>query len=189
MIKDMRIGIFGGSFNPIHNGHIELGKQLCRMAGLDQLWYLVSPQNPFKTEADDLAPEEVRYEYVCRALKPYSQLVASDFEFSQPRPSYMVSTLERLRSTYPEHEFLLVIGADNWLAFDRWYRHEEILAHHRVLVYPRRGYDVDESTMPEGVRLVPTPLYDISSTEIRRRIACGESIEGLVPDEVKDFRF
>lgn len=179
-----QIGIFGGSFNPIHNGHIELGRQLCSLAGLDELWFLVSPQNPFKVSADDLAPEEQRFAIAECALTPYRQLVASRFEFSLPRPSFMVNTLEKLRDAYPDSEFALVIGADNWLSFDRWHNYEEILAHHRVLVYPRSGYDVDEASLPSGVTLVRTPLYDVSSTLIRRRIASGESIDDMVPESI-----
>lgn len=160
----MRIGVFGGSFNPIHIGHVELGRWLVAHGCVERLWYMVSPQNPLKADRQ-LMPEALRLELVRLALEEDNDLVASDFEFALPRPSYTVNTLAALREAYPQHEFVLVVGEDNMACFDRWYRTDEILRHHRILVYHRPGYATH--TLPDGCEWVETPLFDISSTEIR----------------------
>ena len=147
-------GIYGGSFNPIHRGHVELAERLCRDEGLDELWFMVSPQNPFKKSSPDLLNENIRLELARMAVREHPCLKVSDFEFRLPRPSYTADTLAALRQAYPDRLFTLVIGADNWLAFKDWKKPDEILSHHRILVYP--------------------PLIDISSTEIRRLISQGD---------------
>ena len=182
----LRIGIYGGSFNPIHRGHIALAKQILRKARLDEVWFLVTPLNPFKTSSTDLLDDAVRLELARKALVDEKQLVASDYEFHLPRPSYTWDTLQALSHDYPEHEFVLVIGADNWIAFDRWYHAEDILSHYRVVIYPRENCPVDVNLLPDGVTLVETRLYNISSTEIRQRIAEGRGIRRMVPPAIAD---
>lgn len=167
-------GIYGGSFNPIHNGHTTLAELLCEAGQLDELWFLVSPCNPLKKEQTDLLDENARLALAHLAVRNHPKLKVSDFEFSFPRPSYTVDTLAALRQSFPDRRFTLIIGADNWLAFDRWKSPEEILHHHRILIYPRRGYPVNVSSLPCGVTLVDTPLIDLSSTDIRRCIAEGK---------------
>lgn len=166
-------GIYGGSFNPVHKGHTALAEKLCEVGRLDELWFLVSPCNPLKESATDLLDENARLELARMAVRSHPKLKVSNFEFRLPRPSYTVDTLAALRKSYPHRRFTLIIGADNWLSFDRWKSPEEILRHHRILVYPRPGYPVDASTLPCGVTLADTPLIDLSSTEIRRVIAQG----------------
>lgn len=178
-----RIGIFGGSFNPIHYGHIELGRTLCREHKVDRLWYVVSPLNPFKVGDKQLASPEDRLDMVRAAVSAFSELQASDVEFSLPSPSYMAHTLAHLREMYPSDEFVLVIGADNWLSFSHWYHFEDILAHHAVLVYPRPCYELPEE-LPANVTKVDTPLYDVSATEVRSLLAEGKNISKLIPKEV-----
>ncbi|MCR5180440.1 MAG: nicotinate (nicotinamide) nucleotide adenylyltransferase, partial [Bacteroidaceae bacterium] len=129
-------GIYGGSYNPIHEGHLTLGRWLVRHHYLDELWFLVSPQNPLKPAAG-LLDDAARLHLARLAVGRKRGLRVSDFEFSLPRPSYMAHTLEALRSTYPDRDFVLVIGADNWHRFPQWYKSEEILRHHRLLIYPR----------------------------------------------------
>lgn len=180
----MRVGIFGGSFNPIHIGHVNLALNIRELAGLDAVWFVVSPQNPFKVD-QHLMPDEVRLAMVETAVADIEGLEPCDVEMQMPRPSYMANTLARLREMYPEHDFVLVIGADNWTRFERWYKYDEILRNHQVVVYPRLGDEIDKESLPEGVTLVDTPLYNISSTEIRERLAEGKSIEGLVPSVVE----
>ncbi|WP_289189086.1 nicotinate (nicotinamide) nucleotide adenylyltransferase [Xylanibacter rodentium] len=177
-------GIFGGSFNPIHNGHIALAKTLLNVTGLDEIWFMVSPQNPLKQQAG-LLDDTTRLEMARTALTGEPQLAACDYKFYLTRPSYTWSTLQHLSHDYPDRRFTLIIGADNWKMFGRWYRHEDILRHHDVVIYPRHGSIVDQVELPAGVTLASTPLFDISSTEIRRRVTCGESIDGLVPDVIK----
>ena len=169
----MRIGIFGGSFNPIHTGHTRLGQWLVRKNYVDELWFMVSPLNPLKQDSTELLPDELRLQLARLAVEGKAGLRVSDFEMHLPRPSYMVHTLAQLRQAYPQHEFLLIIGADNWLRFNQWRNSEEIMLHHRLLVYPRPGYALDTASMPQGVSLVATPLFDISSTQIRQAVANG----------------
>ena len=180
----MVTGIYGGSFNPIHLGHTTLGRWLVRRKFLDELWFIVSPQNPLK-QASDLLRDEARLELARLAVGRKRGLHVSDFEFRLPRPSFMAGTLEALRAAYPDREFVLVIGADNWLDMPRWYRSDEILRHHRLLVYPRPGYPLDAASLPRpdatgfpSVTLVDTPLLDISSTQVRQSIAHDPAYDG-----------
>lgn len=185
----MRIGIFGGSFNPIHTGHTRLGQWLVRKNYVDELWFMVSPLNPLKQDSTELLPDELRLQLARLAVEGKAGLRVSDFEMHLPRPSYMVHTLAQLRQAYPQHEFLLIIGADNWLRFNQWRNSEEIMLHHRLLVYPRPGYALDAASMPQGVSLVATPLFDISSTQIRQAIANGHYHgRGLSPKVWKSIK-
>lgn len=185
----MKVGIFGGSFNPIHTGHTRLGKWLCRRGLVDELWFLVSPLNPFKQGDIDLLDDEARLQLAHLAVEGQPHLRVCDFEMHLPRPSYMVRTLEELRKAYPQNEFVLVIGADNWLRFPQWKDSDDILRHHSLLVYPRPGYDIASTTLPASVRLIESPLYDISSTEIRQAIRNGNYHgRGLTPIVWKEIK-
>ena len=174
----MTTGIYGGSFNPIHQGHTTLGRWLVRHGYLDELWFLVSPQNPLKP-ATELLEDRARLKLARLAVGRKRGLRVSDFEFHLPRPSYMVHTLEALRATYPERDFVLVIGADNWERFPDWYESAEIIRHHRLIIYPRPGSPVDATALPEGVQLVETPLLNISSTQVRNAIRTDPSYDGF----------
>ena len=185
----MRIGIFGGSFNPIHTGHTRLGQWLVRKNYVDELWFMVSPLNPLKQNSTELLPDGLRLQLAQLAVEGKAGLRVSDFEMHLPRPSYMVHTLAQLCQAYPQHEFLLIIGADNWLRFNQWRNSEEIMLHHRLLVYPRPGYALDTASMPQGVSLVATPLFNISSTQIRQAIANGHYHgRGLSPKVWKSIK-
>lgn len=183
MNRKIKTGIYGGSFNPIHNGHIALARHLLQKAELDEIWFVVSPQNPFKVQQQLLADDK-RLLLVRKALAPYPQLVASDFEFSLPRPSYMWHTLQGMSAQWPDRELHLIIGADNWLCFDRWYHADDIRSTYPIIIYPRQGYDIVSSALPQGVRLVNTPLYNVSSTEIRADVAAGRDISSKVPSTI-----
>lgn len=193
----MRIGLFGGSFNPIHKGHVALGRAMLEKAGLDEVWYMVSPENPLKHGNTDLAPEHMRLRMVEAALKNERRLRASDYEFRLPKPSYTWNTLRHLRTDYPEHTFVLIIGGDNWVHFHRWAHYVEILRDYEVAVYPRRD-DSRDTSVPipieeeiekgnievKGVTHIEVPLLDVSSTMVRQRIRRGEDITSLIPETV-----
>lgn len=168
-------GIFGGSFNPIHIGHLLLANHLCEFGGLDEFWFMVSPRNPLKQQ-DELLDDEERLKLVKLATQEYGKFRVSDFEFGLPRPSYTVDTLRALRKAYPERDFRLIIGADNWEIFHLWKDHGQILAENRLLVYPRPGYHIDETTLPPRVELVRTPLLEVGSTFLREAIRQGKDV-------------
>lgn len=179
-----RIGIYGGSFNPIHNGHIALARQIQRQACLDEVWMMVSPQNPLKQGDNDLLDDQLRWEMTCEALKDEPGLRACDVELQLPKPSYTWHTLQVLERQYPDEAFTLVIGADNWQLFPRWYHSNDILKRYPVVVYPREGYPIKQDDLPENVLLMDTELYLVSSTDIRRRIREGLPIDQLVPKAI-----
>lgn len=185
------IGIYGGSFNPVHFGHVGLAKWVIENTDLDELWLMVSPNNPLKP-ANILAPEDERLAAVSKAVKDIPHVKASDFEFSLPRPSYTANTLRELQKAYPDADFTLIIGEDNIAIFDRWREYEFILANFRIFVYPRRenlsddGQTAKRSNSPQDglttqwsdsvavkeIRyLSGAPFFDISSTQIRNQQA------------------
>ena len=167
-----KVGIYGGSFNPVHFGHVGLAKWVIEHTDLDELWFVVSPNNPLKS-AVSLASEQERLAAVREAIRDIPGLKASDFEFSLPRPSYTANTLRALQKAYPEHEFTLVIGEDNLAIFDRWREYEYILANFRIFVYPRHTQGGSTPAVPDGAKelvfLQNAPYFDISSTEIRNK--------------------
>lgn len=182
----IRTGIYGGSFNPIHNGHIALAKAFLRQAALDEVWFVVSPQNPFKVN-DHLLDDRWRLRLTKAALQGETRLMASDYEFHLPKPSYMWHTLQSMSREYPDREFTLLIGGDNWTTFRRWYHADDILSHYSLAVYPRKDNPIDAATLPSNVQLIQAELLDISSTEIRQRIASRQDISQLVPPRVAEL--
>lgn len=183
MTNKIRTGIYGGSFNPIHNGHIAIARAMLDCGAVDEVWLMVSPQNPLKQSAD-LLDERLRLDMTRRATADIPCVTACDYEFHMPRPSYMWHTLQSLSRDYPDREFTLLIGADNWQVFDRWYHADDIIAHYPIRIYPRRGYDIEASTLPQNVKLVDTGLYDVSSTMVRERIRRGEDVSQLIPASI-----
>ena len=179
-------GIYGGSFNPIHNGHIFLAKKMLEQLGLDEIWFVVSPQNPLKC-SEVLLDDERRLELVRLALKDERNMIVSDYEFHMPKPSYMWNTLESLSLNYPGRSFILLIGADNWQRFDKWYKHEDILHKYKIAIYPRKNYYINDQKLPDNVKVINTQLVNISSTQIRGRIRRDEQFENLVPSDVADY--
>ena len=182
----IRTGIFGGSFNPIHKGHISLAKQLREKAGLDEVWLMVSPQNPLKASAD-LLDDEIRMQMVRLAVEGEEGIIASDYEMHLPKPSYTWNTLQSLKQDYPDREFVLMIGGDNWQLFDKWYHADEILNNFQVVVYPRSEECGVGSENGHNPMIIQADLIDISSTEIRERIKAGKGINRLVPKAVAEY--
>jgi nicotinate-nucleotide adenylyltransferase len=167
------IGIFGGSFNPIHVGHIALAQAVLRQCGLDEVWLMVSPQNPLKRNDSDLLADSLRFEMAQKALEDIDGVVACDYEFRLPKPSYTWNTLRHLSKDYPDRQFVLLMGGDNWEHFDRWYHYEDIKRCYEVAVYTRTPGEPG--------------FIDISSTEVRERIKAGKGIRRLVPKAVADY--
>lgn len=178
-----RIGIYGGSFNPIHNGHVAIARAMLHLAALDEVWLVVSPHNPLKPSGT-LLDDDKRLTMARTATDGIQGIRVSDCEFNLPRPSYMWNTLQHLSQTHPDCEFTLLIGADNWAVFNRWFRADDIIANYRIAIYPRSGSPIDEANLPSGVQLYDTGLYDISSTQVRQRIAEGLDISQLVPASI-----
>ena len=168
------IAIFGGSFNPIHNGHVALAQAVLRQCGVDEVWLMVSPMNPLKRNDSDLLDDQLRLQMAQQALKDVEGVVACDYEFHLPKPSYTWNTLQHLSADYPDREFVLIVGGDNWAHFQRWRHWKDILWHHRIIAYPRDQY----------LGTINVPLLDVSSTEIRERVRQGLSIDGLVPTAI-----
>ena len=176
----MKIGIYGGSFNPIHFGHTGLAQWVVNNTDLDEVWLMVSPNNPLK-DTSILADEQVRLIEARKAIaniqSPIAkQIVVSDFEFSLPRPTYTANTLRELQKQYPQHEFTLIIGEDNLDIFNKWREYQYILENYRIFVYPRRDSKGDEAIRLLGdkatriIFLTKAPYFDISSTELRKNL-------------------
>ena len=179
-MSKIRTAIFGGSFDPIHNGHIALARAVRDRGLADDVWFLITPLNPHK-QGKQLTDENLRLQMAQLALAGEEALTASDFEFSLPRPTYTINTLDALEKACPGREFLLLMGADNWYKIDKWYKSEEILARFGIIVYPRDGEEVPP--LPPQARWLDSALYDISSTEIRNAVATGADMsQWLHPD-------
>jgi nicotinate-nucleotide adenylyltransferase len=179
----MLTGIFSGSFNPIHIGHLALANWMCEYGGMDELWFLVSPCNPLKNE-DDLLDENIRLEMVKAAIEDYPKFKASDFEFSLPKPSYSITTLRALKEMYPERDFALIIGADCWEIFPQWKDYEDILNEFSVIVYPRTCYEISIPETFKNVRKVEAPLFEVSSSFIRQSLKENKDIRFFLPKNV-----
>ncbi|MBO7259811.1 MAG: nicotinate-nucleotide adenylyltransferase [Paludibacteraceae bacterium] len=163
----MRIGLFAGSFNPVHKGHVLLADYLCKQQGLDEVWMVLSPHNPMK-RAEGLADDQHRLNMLKLMLEDLPDIKVSDVELHLPRPSYTYRTLQHLSQLYPQHTFVLIIGEDNMLCFDKWKNYQWILEHYEILVYPR-GSERHECTYV-NMRRVDAPLFPISSTQIRQNL-------------------
>lgn len=192
----MRIGIFGGTFNPVHLGHTALASYICNLGLVDEVWLMVSPQNPFKQD-HQLLDEAIRLRLATLAVQDFPRLRASDFEFHLPRPSYTYVTLQELTRTCPDDTFSLIIGADNWAKFPAWRNSADILAHYPVIVYPREmvsgerlmisdGDSDGDATNANPIFLPSAPLYPISSTAIRCALAAGDDVSPWLDPAVHD---
>ncbi len=182
----MRIAIFSGSFNPIHNGHLAIAREVLAQGAADELWFFVSPQNPLKKNTG-LLPEADRLEMVKLAIENEPGMGASDFEFHLPRPTYTVNTLEKLRDNYPEHQFKLLIGGDNLVIFHKWFEFKRIIDEFGLIVYPRPEFDTESLPKFPNTTIITAPLINLSATEIREKLNKGDSITGMVPEKVADF--
>lgn len=180
----MKIGILGGSFNPIHTGHAILANYITQNTDIEQLWLMVSPQNPLKS--DMLPAYDVhRLTMVELVASKCENVITSGFEFTLPRPSYTIDTLSVLKTKFPQHEFVLIIGADNWSCFDKWKGYKYILENHEIMVYPRNGYNIAiPSELACKVKVLTSPIIEISSTYIREQLKLQRNVNFYLPQDV-----
>ena len=179
----MKIGLYFGSFNPIHHGHLIIANFVANNTDVDQVWFVVSPQNPFKISAA-LLNEYQRLHLVRLAIDGEEKLRAVDIEFYLPKPSYTVDTLAYLEEKYPKHQFSIIMGGDSFQNLPKWKNAEVIMSRYSILVYNRPGFDVNE--IRDNIIVLNAPLLELSATEIRKTIKNGKSIRYLVPDAVKE---
>lgn len=178
-----RIAILGGSFNPVHIGHLILADYARVNCNFDEVWLMLSPQNPLKTHNSELLPDNTRLHMLRLALKDSPGLSECDIELTMPRPSYTVDTLRELHRRYPDCDFTILIGADNYARFDHWREPDEILQLADVIVYPRPGYAMPDSSTP-GITPLHAPMIEISSTDIRRAAPEGRIVSHMLPPAV-----
>lgn len=181
----MRIGLFFGSFNPIHTGHLIIAQHLLNSTDLEKIWLVVSPHNPLKEKAS-LARDNDRLYMAQIAVEDHPNITVSNIEFSLPQPSYTIDTLTHLREKYPQHDFALIMGADNVISLPKWKNYELLLDKYKVYIYQRSGsalVDVPLAKHPALI-FIETPLLDLSSTLIRSLIKAGKSVRYMVPDKV-----
>lgn len=185
-----KVGLFFGSFNPIHNGHLMLAQYFVSFTNLDEVCLVVSPQNPFKKK-NTLLDQHQRLAFVKDAIEGNPSLKASDIEFQLPIPSYTIDTLTYLKEKNPNQDFVLIMGADNLKSFKKWKNHELILKHHKIFVYPRTiDFDLeDEWKNHPQIRLVDAPKIEVSSSFIRKAIQERKSIRYFLPENIYDYVF
>jgi nicotinate-nucleotide adenylyltransferase len=180
----MNIGLYFGSFNPIHVGHLIIANHILNETGLQKIWFVVSPQNPFK-QSDSLLNEYDRLHLVRKAIEEDGRLRASDIEFSLPKPSYTVHTLTYLREKNPESQFSIIMGSDGFQNLGKWKNADFIIANYPIILYKRPGFEV-ENKLNATIQIMDAPLLEISSTRIRELIRSGKSIKYLVPPSVEE---
>ena len=181
-----KTGLFFGSFNPIHTGHLIIASYMANFTDLDEVWLVVSPQNPLKNKKG-LGNMYDRLEMARLAIEPAEQLKVSDIEFNLPQPSYTIDTLTYLQEKHPTKEFVLIMGADNLASLKKWKNYEVLLKNYAIYVYPRPGSDVTEWVNHPSITLTETPQMEISSTFIRQALKDNKNIQFLVPENVIAF--
>jgi nicotinate-nucleotide adenylyltransferase len=183
----MKVGLLFGSFNPVHIGHLVIADYMSACCRLEEVWWVVTPQNPLKTR-QGLADAAHRLEMSRLAVASCPRFRVCDIEFTLPAPAYTVDTLRVLQERYPQHEFCLIIGSDNWLQLPQWKGFEQLLETVELLVYPRFGYDVPETTQPiPTVHFLPAPRLEISSSFIRTAFARGLFLACFLPAPVYEY--
>lgn len=179
----MKVGLYFGSFNPVHHGHLIIAQHMVENTDLDQLWFVVSPQNPLKPSAT-LLNEFHRLYFIQLSIEDSYNLKVTDIEFRLPRPSYTVDTLAYLSEKYPNNEFAVIMGSDSFENLSRWKNYEHILTNYPIYVYKRPGHEITNEYEGSRVTVLKAPMLEISATHIRNTIKAGKSIRYLVPDKV-----
>lgn len=188
-----KIGLFFGSFNPIHIGHMILANYILENSDMEELWFIVSPQNPFK-DKKSLLKDHNRLDMVERAVKNYPKMRASNIEFSLPKPSFTIDTLAYLHEKYPQHSFALIMGEDNLASLGKWKNAETLVKDHQIIVYPRKfnpgnsaSKNAGDFKNHENISLVNAPVIELSATEIRQMIKDGKNVRPMLPPEVFEY--
>lgn len=183
-----KIGLFFGSFNPIHIGHLILANYIVEHTDLDELWFVVSPQNPLKSKKS-LLHDHDRYDMVEMAIKNYPKMRVSDIEFSMPKPSYTIDSLTYLRERYPEYTFGLIMGEDNLVSLPKWKNYETLIKNHQIIVYPRvlAQHTDKEVITQENICKINAPIIELSATEIRKMIREKKNVRPMLPPEVFEY--
>jgi len=181
----MKIGLYFGTFNPIHIGHLTIANHLAEHSDLDKVWFVVTPHNPFKKKST-LLDNRQRYNMVYEATKDYRKLEPSDIEFNLPQPNYTINTLVHLREKYPKYEFALIMGEDNLKSLHKWKNYNQILEHYHIYVYPRISDGKIDHRFINHPRIhkVKAPIMELSSTFIRKSIQTGKNIRPMLPEHV-----
>lgn len=182
----MKVGLFFGSFNPIHVGHLIIANTMATHTDLQQVWFVISPHNPHKNK-QSLLHEFDRYDMVAKAIDDNPTLKACDIEFHLPQPSYTIDTLTHLQEKYPQHQFALIMGSDNLTNFASWKNYEKILEYYKLYVYPRPNTPPTEFDKHPKISWVKAPLMDISASYLRQCIKEGKSIRYLVTESVEEL--
>ena len=184
----MKVGLFFGTFNPIHVGHLTIANHLAENSGLDQVWFVVTPHSPFKKKSS-LLDNNQRLEMVYRATKDYTKLKPSDIEFNLPQPNYTINTLVHLEEKFPDYEFALIMGEDNLKSFHKWKNYQMILETHDIYVYPRISEGKVETEFDEHPKIhhVDSPIMELSSTFIRKSIKEGKNVRPMLPENVWEY--
>ncbi len=182
----MKIGLFFGSFNPIHVGHLAIANYILEFTDLEQVWFIVSPHNPLK-EKKTLLADYHRYELVYRAIDDFPLFKVSNIEFSLPKPSYTIDTLTYLLEKYPQHQFVVIVGADSMQTFHKWKNYEVLLKEFEIFVYPRPDCNENKYSEYKNIRFISAPLFDISSSFIRQAIKDGKNMQFFVPKPVWNY--
>jgi nicotinate-nucleotide adenylyltransferase len=180
----MKIGLYFGSFNPIHVGHLILSNHILNESDLEKIWFVVSPLNPFK-EAENLINEYDRLHLVQKAIEDDARLKASDIEFLLPKPSYTIHTLTYLEEKYPDHSFSIIMGSDSFQNLDKWKNSEIIIKNYSIIIYKRPGFQINNK-LNANIQIMDAPLLEISSTHIRELVRTGKSIKYLVPSSIEE---
>jgi len=181
------IGLFFGSFNPIHTGHLMIASYIHQSAGFDEIWFVVSPHNPLK-DSNSLASEKDRLRMVQLSIRQCSFFKACDIEFHLPKPSYTIHTLEALREKYPDCQFNLIVGSDNIDVFDQWKDYQKILDNYQLIVYPRMPFNASSVIYQlPSVKLIEAPCLEISSTFIRNSLAKAWDMGFFLPEGVAEY--
>ena len=181
----MKIGLYFGSFNPIHIGHLVIANHIAEYSDLNQVWFVVTPHNPFKKKTS-LLEDHQRLEMVYRATKDYSKLKPNDIEFNLPQPNYTINTLTYLQEKYPDYEFALIMGEDNLKSFHKWKNYDLILKDHDIYVYPRHSNGTVDNQFDDHNKIhhVAAPIMQLSSTFIRKSIKEGKNVRPMLPENV-----